>query len=152
VTAPLRIRPADEADVPAIHAIECASFGDPWSERSFRSILGIARVRATVAECEGALVGYCVAWLVGDEAELANLAVAPAARRGGVGATLLDELLAALDPDGVTVYLEVRESNASAQALYRSRGFTARGRRKGYYARPTEDAVVMRRRRIDGRE
>lgn len=135
----------------AIHAIETASFGDPWSEHSFRSMIVIDRVRATVAEREGMLVGYCIAWLLGDEAELANLAVAPGARRGGVGAALLDDLLAALDPDDVTVYLEVRDSNASAQALYRSRGFTASGRRKGYYARPKEDAVVMRRRRIDGR-
>jgi ribosomal-protein-alanine N-acetyltransferase len=151
VTAPLRIRRADEADVPVIHAIECASFGDPWSERSFRSMLGIERVRATVAERDGTVVGYCIAWLLGDEAELANLAVAPDARRSGTGAALLDDLLAALDPDGVTVYLEVRDSNASAQALYRSRGFTASGRRKGYYAGPTEDAIVMRRRRMDGR-
>lgn len=147
MTAPLRIRSANEADVPAIHAIEAASFGDPWSERSFRSMLGIDRVRATVAERDGVLIGYCIAWLLGEEAELANLAVAPGARRSGVGAALLDDLLAALDPDDVTVYLEVRDSNASAQALYRSRGFTASGRRKGYYARPTEDAIVMRRRR-----
>lgn len=135
----------------AIHAIETASFGDPWSEHSFRSMIMIERVRATVAERDGTLVGYCIAWMLGDEAELANLAVAPGARRGGVGAALLDDLLAALDPDDVTVYLEVRDSNASAQALYRSRGFTACGRRKGYYARPKEDAVIMRRRRIDGR-
>lgn len=150
MTAPHCIRRAVEADVPAIHAIETASFGDPWSERSFRSMLAVERVRATVVERDGAVVGYCIAWLLGDEAELANLAVAPGARRSGVGAALLDELLAALDADGVTVYLEVRDSNASAQALYRSRGFAASGRRKGYYARPTEDAIIMRRRRMDG--
>jgi ribosomal-protein-alanine acetyltransferase len=146
VTDPLSIRGAVETDLPAIRAIEVASFGDPWSEDSFRSMIAHPRVRATVAERAGRLVGYCIAWVIADESELANLAVAPEARRAGVGARLLDDLLAALDAKGgVTVHLEVRESNDAAQALYRSRGFTASGRRRGYYARPHEDAVVMRR-------
>lgn len=142
----LAIRRATTADVPAIHRIERASFGDPWSAESFAGMLTHQQVRATVAERAGTLAGYCIAWVVGDEAELANLAVDPAARRGGIGAALLDDLLAAVDAGGgATMYLEVRESNAAAQALYRSRGFVAAGRRKGYYRRPHEDAVVMRR-------
>ena len=92
------------------------------------------------------MVGYCVAWQIIDEAELANLAVDPEVRRGGIGAILLDDLLEQVDrPPTAVVHLEVRESNAAAQALYRSRGFEASGRRKRYYSRPTEDAVVMRR-------
>lgn len=140
------IRRAADDDVAAIHRIERASFGDPWSAASFRSMLAHPQMHATVAERAGVVVGYCIAWIVGDEAELANIAVDPALRRLGVGAVLLDHLLHTVDGHGkCTVYLEVREGNAAARALYRSRGFVASGRRKRYYRKPDEDAVIMRR-------
>jgi ribosomal-protein-alanine N-acetyltransferase len=143
--APL-LRPATDADLPGILSIERISFGDPWTADAFRSMLGQAHVLTTVAEHEGGIVGYSVAWAVGDEAELANLAVAPAHRGTGVAKQLLDHLLRELDDrGGANLFLEVRDSNAAAQALYRSRGFTATGRRKSYYNKPSEDAVVMRR-------
>lgn len=142
----LGIRDATAADVPAIVAIEQASFSDPWSEQSFHGLVGAERARLRVAVQHDQVVGYAVAWHVGDEAELANLAVAQVARRQGVGALLLDDLLAHADAAaGQTVYLEVRDRNAAAQALYRSRGFEVAGRRRGYYSQPDEDAVVMRR-------
>lgn len=142
----LEIRDAGLDDLEAVVAIERASFGDPWSEASFRSLLRAETTRFRVATRSGQVVGYAIASRVGDEAELANLAVDPAARRAGLGALLLDDLLASTDaPPGATVYLEVRASNEAAQALYRSRGFEAVGRRKGYYSRPAEDAVIMRR-------
>lgn len=140
------IRPAREEDVAAIHLIERASFGDPWSAASFRAMLTQPQVLASVAVREGAVVGYCIAWHLADEAEVANLAVTAEARRAGIGAALLDDLLRTLhDRGGATVYLEVRASNAAAQALYASRGFAVAGRRRGYYRSPTEDAIVMRR-------
>jgi len=140
------VRPATLADLPAVLSIERIAFSDPWTADAFRSMLGQDHVLTTVAERDGRLVGYSVAWAVGDEAELANLAVAPEHRGTGVAKRLLDHLLDDLDArGGATIYLEVRDSNAPAQGLYRSRGFTAAGRRKGYYRKPTEDAVVMRR-------
>lgn len=143
---PVEVREAREADLDAIGRIERASFGDPWSVASFRSVLQAERGIARVAVRGDDVVGYCIAWKVGDEAELANIAVAPARRREGIGARLLDDLLAVVDaPPGATLYLEVRASNAAAQALYRRRGFEAAGRRKAYYTHPTEDALVMRR-------
>ena len=146
----LALRPATEADVPSIREIEVESFSDPWSAASFRSMLGQPQVLATVAERDGAIVGYSIAWAVGDEAELANLAVAPLARSAGIGGALVDALLATLEArGGATVYLEVRSGNDEAQTLYRRRGFVASGRRKGYYRHPTEDAVIMRRARAE---
>jgi len=144
--APITVRAAQEEDLEAIARIERASFGDPWSAASFRSVLESERGQARVAVRDDAVVGYCIAWRVGDEAELANIAVDPTLRRAGIGSRLLDDLLQMVDaPPGATLYLEVRASNEGAQALYRSRGFEASGRRKGYYAHPTEDAIVMRR-------
>jgi ribosomal-protein-alanine N-acetyltransferase len=94
----------------------------------------------------GDVLGYSVTWFVSDESEIANLAVAPAARRGGVGALLLDMVLAASESAGArAIFLEVRESNNAARRLYASRDFTVVGRRKEYYRRPVEDALVMRR-------
>ena len=142
----MKIRVATADDVAAIHRIERACFTDPWSASSFRSMFAHPQVWATVAEREGAVVGYCVAWMVGDEAELANIAVEPSLRRAGVGAKLLDQFLRAADGHGVTAtYLEVREGTTAALRLYESRGFVATGRRKRYYRHPEEDAVVMRR-------
>lgn len=141
-----QVRRAVSADVPAIHRIECASFGDPWSEASFRAMLDHPQVRMTVAEVSGEIVGYTVALVVGTEAELANLAVDADRRRTGVGGRLLDDLLQALDGHGTdATYLEVRAGNEAAQRLYAGRGFVAAGRRVGYYRSPTEDAIVMRR-------
>jgi ribosomal-protein-alanine N-acetyltransferase len=146
MTHPAVIRDASPDDLPAILEIERGCFSDPWSERSFRSLLGAPRTWFRVVEQSGAVVGYLVAWHIGDEAELANLAVHPPARRLGLGAKLLDDLVAAVNvPPGKTIHLEVRASNAAAQGLYRSRGFQEVGRRRGYYQRPTEDALLLRR-------
>lgn len=146
----ITIRPAAAADLPRIAEIERRSFSDPWSAASFRSLLDEPHGWFAVAvdddgERGGEVLGYAVAWFVVDEGEIANLAVAPAARRRHIGAALLDAAIAAGAAQGAeTIFLEVRESNAAARTLYASRGFAEIGRRRGYYRRPVEDAVVMR--------
>lgn len=150
VTAGVAVRAATLDDAPGIHALETLAFGDPWTLGSFRSMLAQPQVLASVAEQDARIVGYSIAWAIGDEAELVNLCVAQELRGTGLGGRMLDDLLATLDErGGATVYLEVRDSNEAAQALYRGRGFIAAGRRKGYYRRPAEDAVVMRRARAE---
>jgi len=75
-----------------------------------------------------------------------NVAVAPAKRRSGLGRGLVAEIISVMAARGVRqVYLEVRESNAAARALYAAQGFREVGRRKQYYRRPVEDAIVLRR-------
>lgn len=142
----VELRSAVAGDVHAMHAIEVECFGDPWSVESFRSSLAHPRVRARVAARGGTLIGYSIAVIVDEEAELSNLAVTPRERRTGVGALLLDDLLDAVAAGGDgSVWLEVRDGNVAARGLYASRGFVESGRRKGYYRGPVEDAVVMRR-------
>jgi len=93
----------------------------------------------------GAIVGYVVALEAADEGEILNLAVAPAGRRNGLGRALVQQILEVLTARGVRqVYLEVRESNEPARALYAAHGFKEVGRRKQYYRRPVEDAIVLR--------
>jgi ribosomal-protein-alanine N-acetyltransferase len=142
-----RIRRANLADVPAVHAIEQEVFADPWSMQDFRDCVA-SDALFFVAEivAGGGIAGYVVALDAADEGEILNLAVAPTGRRHGVGRALVARVLAALGERGARhVYLEVRDSNAPARALYAAHGFKEVGRRKAYYRRPVEDAIVLRR-------
>jgi ribosomal-protein-alanine N-acetyltransferase len=143
----LAIRPTIADDVPAMASIEALAFGDPWPATSFYELLAHPFARmATATDETGGVVGYCIMLRAADEAEIANIATAPGSRRRGIGARLLDDAIAAGAVAGVVaMFLEVRESNAAARALYASRGFFAVGRRRGYYRSPVEDALVLRR-------
>jgi ribosomal-protein-alanine N-acetyltransferase len=146
----LVLRHAALGDVERVAELELTCFtSDPWPRKSFESFIDRAGVTFIVAEDsarEKGIVGYAVLIRVADEAELLNLAVAGDSRRGGIGSSLLQGLLEAASRDGVTtVYLEVRESNAAARGLYAAHGFVEVGRRRGYYQRPTEDALILQR-------
>ena len=134
-------------DLGPVAAIERATFSDPWSLRSFREALDSASVYFACARSDaGSVVGYVVAWFVADQGEIANIAVAPDERGRGVGRALLDAALGEAAARGISaVYLEVRDSNQRARELYASRGFEEVGRRRRYYRRPVEDAIVLRR-------
>jgi ribosomal-protein-alanine N-acetyltransferase len=140
------VRPAVARDVDHVVAIERASFADPWSREAFVQALDGRGVRFDVAcDASGAVIGYVIAWTVADEGEIANLAIAPAARGRGLAAKLLDGVLAAARAQEVTtLHLEVRESNHAARALYARFGFREAGRRRAYYRQPVEDALVLR--------
>jgi len=156
----ISIAPATLADANEVSAIEESVFADPWSANSFRSLPGDPRVYFACAKAPangagadsakvgaaGGVVGYVVAIFAADEGEIANLAVASDARGRGIGAGLLDAALRHAKERGANaLYLEVRESNSAARHLYGARGFKEVGRRRGYYQRPVEDALILRR-------
>ena len=127
-----------------MHAIEQDVSADPWSTQDFRDCLASDAV-FLVADRAATVAGYVVAIDAADEGEVLNLAVAPAGRRHGLGRALVDAVLEALTGRGARhIYLEVRESNGPARALYAAHGFREVGRRKQYYRRPVEDAIVLR--------
>ena len=98
-----------------------------------------------VAIIDDRVVGYSITRVVVDESELLNIAVEPASRGQGIGGLLLDECMRRCAAAGaVEMWLEVRASNASARALYVTRGFSEMGVRKRYYESPREDAVLLR--------
>ena len=131
-------------DLDAIADIEARSFSDPWSRDAFQALLLREDADVWVFDAEGRVTGYAVLWTSADEAELANLAVEPGSRRGGVGLSLVERALETARARGAaTVYLEVRESNEAAARLYERLGFRQITMRRNYYRRPTEDARVM---------
>ena len=143
VSAPV-VAPMRETDVPAVAALEKSCFSVPWSEESIRGELQNETAHIwTLSACRE-IVGYIGVHIVLDEAEVMNLAVAPAFRRRGFGRLLLQTALAFCRKNGCAfLSLEVRESNAPAVALYTALGFSVCGRRKQYYQQPTEDALLL---------
>lgn len=119
-----------------------------WPESAYLAAMNAENLPqriALVAEDSGTVMGFVIASVVAQEAELEMIAVAAEAHRRGLGGKLLEALLAELRAAHVSdLILEVRTSNGAAQGLYRAGGFVECGRRLRYYADPEEDAVLMR--------
>ena len=140
-----QIRPATTADVARLAELERICFSDPWSPAGLREMISATLTIGLVALSGKTIIGYAIARYAADSGEILNLAVAPDHRREGVAAHLIDALLEGLRSRDIReVYLEVRESNGPARALYKDKGFTVAGMRRAYYRYPTEDALVLR--------
>jgi ribosomal-protein-alanine acetyltransferase len=143
-SGPFRVRPAQADDVAAITELEHEAFGtDAWSEVAVADELAAPGRHLVVAHADDALVGYAVVRVVDEVADLQRVAVADAARRGGVATRLVQELLARAVASGVRrVLLEVSEGNRAALAFYAVLGFAEIDRRPAYY-RDGSDALVL---------
>ena len=127
-----------------LSSIEKACFSDPWSEKAFLEAFDNRVIRLITLYENGSLAGYALYAVIAPEAELLNLAISPEFRRRGLATLLLDFADSHLIASGVdSVYLEVRQTNRAAEALYLGRGFEPIGIRRAYYRFPTEDAIVM---------
>jgi [ribosomal protein S18]-alanine N-acetyltransferase len=141
------LRPMRLADLPAVMELEEELFApDTWTAAMYREELALTDTRHyLVADDDGAVVGYAGLIAYDDEAHVATIGVTGSRQGEGIGAQLLDALLAEADRRSPVVLLEVRADNQHAQELYRRRGFAEIGRRRGYYQPSGTDAVVMRR-------
>ena len=139
--------PMRAADVDAVMAVETRVYPFPWTRGNFIDSLAagyVARVLRRPFDAE--LIGYCVAMSGVGEMHLLNITVVPAHQRRGHARFLLDDVVARCRGDeAARLWLEVRESNAAARAVYRRLGFREEGLRRGYYpaAEGRENAVVM---------
>lgn len=144
-------RPMREDDLPMVATLEQASHAAPWTQGNFRDAFA-AGYGTLVGEVDRRVIAYGVLMLAPGEAQLLNLTVAESARRQGLGRRLLRRLLGdAVGVGAEQCFLEVRESNHAAIALYLREGFAPVARRAAYYPPPPgsarrEDALVMRRR------
>jgi ribosomal-protein-alanine N-acetyltransferase len=139
------IEPMRLDDLPAVHAIETASFAAPWPPHAYRSELESNRLaHYLVARAGEVVAAYGGMWLMVDEAHITTFAVAPAWRRRRIGERLLSALLdLASGRNAHEATLEVRLSNLAARRLYEKYGFRPVGLRPRYYSDDTEDALIM---------
>jgi ribosomal-protein-alanine N-acetyltransferase len=143
--ASVTLRDLRPEDVSAVAAIERSIFSNPWSEQAFREFLRSGPTFAQVAVAGAEIAGYALGWCAAGVAELANLAVAAQWQGRSVGSRLLHWVLETCSGAGASeITLEVRASNLAAQRLYERHGFVLVGRRRGYYMRPREDALIYR--------
>ncbi|MDD6106918.1 MAG: ribosomal protein S18-alanine N-acetyltransferase [Clostridiales bacterium] len=130
--------------LPQVERLEQRCFSVPWTEAQLRAQLPDDRHVFLVAERGGEVLGYVGLMHVLDEGYISNVAVSPDCRRQGIGAALIAELTRRAGRlELAFLTLEARASNAPAIRLYEKMGFRQVGRRKRYYQRPEEDAVLM---------
>jgi [ribosomal protein S18]-alanine N-acetyltransferase len=144
---PLRliVEPMRLDDLPAVHAIEIASFTAPWPPHAYRSELESNKLaHYLVARAGETVAAYGGMWLMVDEAHITTFAVHPAWRRQRIGERLLLAFLdLAIDRGAREATLEVRLSNLAARKLYEKYGFRPVGLRPRYYSDDHEDALIM---------
>jgi [ribosomal protein S18]-alanine N-acetyltransferase len=98
-----------------------------------------------VAKKAPEIVAFLVARRLDEEWELENVVVAARDRRKGLGSLLMKKLVQHAEGlPGASIFLEVRQSNEAARALYEGLGFQENGLRRNYYANPAEDAILYR--------
>ncbi|MDT7934884.1 MAG: ribosomal protein S18-alanine N-acetyltransferase [Sphingomonadaceae bacterium] len=149
----IRLRSVVGRDVGAVMQVMDRAFepqfGEAWNGAQLVAALDAANSFAALADDGGDPLGFALARVVADEAELLLMAVDPVARRRGIATALLDDLAhRARARGGRVLFLEVRDGNAAAHALYRSLGFREIGRRPAYYAGGNQtryDAITMQR-------
>jgi [ribosomal protein S18]-alanine N-acetyltransferase len=146
----VKIRTATPDDVHRLIQLEqSSSTAAHWTADQYHDLFqsGPAPHRLVlIAESTDAvLLGFLVAQHIASEWELENIVVAAAQRRKGIAKTLLDALIDhARASNSEAIFLEVRESNGDARALYQNAGFQEFGSRKGYYSDPLDDAILYR--------
>ncbi len=145
----VRVRAAEAADIPRLVEIAAHSFtAAQWNQNEYLQLFAQEPQQsrlALVIEETAEVVGFIVGKQIDHECEIENIAVTGAARRRGLATRLLGEFLELIQKQGGReIWLEVRESNLAARALYEKWAFVEAGRRKAYYQNPAEDALILK--------
>ena len=141
----IKIVPMDASHLDGIAAIEKMCFSMPWSRNMLEEELYNDCAAYLVAEDDkGVVLGYAGIQIILDEGYITNVAVLPELRRGHIASQLLKVFFDFAEANDLSfITLEVRPTNAAAIALYEKFGFAEVGRRKNYYEKPKEDALIM---------
>ena len=145
---------AAQADIDAIVALEADAFTNPWPRETLVWELEHSDVTHVhlLRDDAGAVVAFCVCWVIFDELHINTLAVAPSLRRAGLATRLLRQVMEEAAASGAKrATLEVRASNRAALALYGGLGFHVAAQRPRYYTQPEEDALILWRENLDTR-
>jgi ribosomal-protein-alanine N-acetyltransferase len=142
------VRAARTSDISAMVKLSVlADTAAQWTEQQYAQIFseGSDRQKTLVAERDSQILGLLVARGFEGEWEIENIVVGPAIQRHGVGTLMLKEFMKFIALNSPSrLFMEVRESNGAARALYENNGFKQTRRRKNYYSNPNEDALIYR--------
>ena len=143
----ISLRRMRKDDIETVLEIERSSFSNPWQPTAFEGEIDnvpFSNPFVILYSPKKSVIGYVIYWQVGEEVQIANIAIHPEYRRLGIAEVVLHSVLDRIRADGARfVLLEVRPSNEAAQKLYAKLGFKRLGLRKGYYTKPPEDALLM---------
>ncbi len=140
----VKIEQISENDAPSVAKIERECFSTPFSEADILGYISDPIWGFFVAKAEDEVLGYISFTKILDECQIVNVAVSQSARKMGVGAALIENLLNYCKQNDVCkLFLEVRQSNVPAIKLYEKFGFLTVGVSKNHYSLPTEDALLM---------
>jgi ribosomal-protein-alanine N-acetyltransferase len=146
VGPPVSLRPAVTDDLKQMLEIEVQSYPEPWKKTHFLDEMQKRHARILVLtddDTDSIIIGYIIYWIQAEGVSLVNVAVDPKWRGFGFGMKLMQAMVKeAVHEDISRIVLEVRESNASAIALYHTIGFKVTHTRKGFYSNG-ETALVM---------
>ena len=139
------IRPMAASDIAAVTRIERASFSTVWPSDAFYNELSTNKLaHYFVGLFDDRIIAYGGVWVIVEDSHVTTLAVDPQYRGRRFGEVLLLRLIdEAIERGAGWMTLEVRESNAVAQRLYRKYGFTTVTMRAGYYSDDNESALIM---------
>ena len=152
----MRVIPMDADHLDRVAAIEAEDGDVHWSRAQFEKELGGEFRRFFVVLSSDVprptsdlgprtdVIAYGGYWKAGPDAQIVNIVVRKESRGQGIGKRLVEFILDCARSEECTICtLEVRQSNAHAQALYKALGFDVKGTRPKIYADPVEDAVLM---------
>lgn len=140
----MEIRRARPDDATGISEMEESYFSDLWAKKDIFSYICSEDGMSFVATDGGEVIAYVIGRIIPPEGEIYRIAVREARRGRGIGYRLLSYALKTERGRGLeSVFLEVREKNAAAIALYSSFGFKEIAMRKNYYKNPTDNAKIM---------
>lgn len=131
-------------DMPAVLAIEDASFEFPWCEEEFIRCLRQRNCIGMVAEVDDKVVGFMIYELHKNRLHLLNFSVDTDSRRRGIGSAMMEKLAGKLSIERRNrIMLEVRETNLEAQLFFKTFGFKAISVLRDFYEDTVEDAYLM---------
>ncbi len=140
----IKVESMSQEDIQDIVDIEKTTFSIPWTYESFIQELANPHAHYIVLKCDDHLIGYGGFWKILDEGHITNVAITSTYRGLGYGTMLIKALLQEAKKLKIQqLTLEVRESNLRAIKAYEQLGFTIEGRRRRYYTKPIEDAMIM---------
>lgn len=146
----INIQSVSLEDISTIEEIEKRCFPyDYWNEKSFEYAINHIEdmsyryIFLKATNQDNQIMGYIIATLVAEDCEIHNVAVDIPFRRNHIAERLFKQLENEIFGIASNIYLEVRESNISAQKLYQKLDFQIVGERKNYYDYPRENAILM---------